>query len=450
MYVPDTIAAIATAAGPGAVGIVRISGPGAAQVAERLVRATTDRWASHKLVRAHFHSIGGDRIDDGLAVMMRAPNSYTGEDVFEIQGHGSPAALQEILRAALAAGARPAEPGEFTKRAFLNGKIDLAQAEAVMDLVRCRTPSAATLAADQLSGALSRHLGELRQSLIRLKGHLEVLIDFSEEDVSIEPDAISGEAAALHESIERLLTTYEHGRIFREGLRIAITGRPNVGKSSILNALARANRAIVTELPGTTRDVIEESIDIGGIPVVVSDTAGLRQATDRVEEIGIERARAATAAADLVLVVLDRAVPFEEPPGWPHADQRAVVAINKIDLPSSWSPADLERVSSRFETVPVSASTGEGIPNLEAAIAAAAGVGATDSTPPLTNTRQRDAVAKVEESLRHAADAAKTGQPPDIIAVDVQLALEHLGSVTGEIVNDDVLDLVFREFCMGK
>lgn len=452
MYFPDTIAAIATAPGAGAIGVVRVSGPAAEAVA-RAVFSGRDpaRWPSHQLIRGRLVGPGGDRIDDGLAVMMRAPRSYTGEDVLELHGHGSPAALQEVLRAVLAAGARPAEPGEFTKRAFLNGKLDLAQAEAVMDLVRCRTPTAAVRAADQLSGALSRHLGELRERLIRLKAHLEVLIDFSDEDVDLAPDAVAIEAEMLRRHFVELLATYGGGRLYRDGIRVAITGRPNVGKSSLLNALARADRAIVTEIPGTTRDVLEEVVDIAGVPVVIADTAGLREtASDRVEEIGFERARGAAAAADLLLVVVDRSVDYAEPPLRADADQRAVIAINKIDLPARWRDLPADLAAPAFAVVETSAHSGAGIGDLERAVVAAAGGLTSDATPPLTNTRQRNAVAKVEASLAQAVEAARGGAPPDIVAVDVQIALEHLATVTGEIVNDDVLDLIFREFCMGK
>lgn len=455
MYVADTIAAIATAPGPGAIGIVRVSGPDAARIAARVTAAAcgADTWPSHKMVRADILDPGGRRIDDGLAVLMRAPHSYSGEDVLEIQCHGSPAALQEVLRSVLAAGARPAEPGEFTKRAFLNGKLDLAQAEAVMDLVRCRTPTAASVAADQLSGALSRHLGDLRERLIRLEGHLEVQIDFTEEDVEIDPGATAEQAELLYRDVAALLASYQRGRVYREGLRVAITGRPNVGKSSLLNALARANRAIVTAAPGTTRDVIEETIDIGGVPVVVSDTAGLRRATDEAEAIGIERARSACVGADLVLVVLDTSTPYAEPPHWPRGPdtgQRVVVVLNKSDLPDLWSPAEIASTDAGEVVIRISAKTGAGIEDLEEAIVGQGASDRADSTPPLTNTRQRDAIAKVAASLLQASDAAAAGAPPDIVAVDVQLALQHLGAVTGEIVSDDVLDLVFREFCMGK
>ena len=451
MYVPDTIAAIATAPGAGAVGIVRVSGPAAVSVARAVFSARDpESWPSHRLMRGSILGPGRQRLDDGLAVLMRAPRSYTGEDVLELHCHGSPAALQEVLRAALAAGARPADAGEFTKRAFLNGKLDLAQAEAVMDLVRCRTPSAAARAADQLSGSLSRHLAELRERLIRLKAHLEVLIDFSEEDVELDPEDVSAECEDLRRHFADLAATYRSGRIYREGMRVAITGRPNVGKSSLLNALARANRAIVTEIPGTTRDVLEEVIDLGGVPVVVADTAGLREGAETVEQLGIERARTAAAAADLVLIVLDRSVEYADPPYRPAPEQSAVVAINKIDLPARWTDLPLDLRRGAVGVVQVSAQCGEGIRDLEEAIVGVASGGVQDATPPLTNTRQRDAVSKVEESLAQAVVAARAGAPPDIVAVDVQIALEHLATVTGEIVNDDVLDLVFREFCMGK
>ncbi len=453
MYEFDTIAAIATAAGAGAIGVIRVSGPAASDIARAVTGSAADpaTWPSHKLVRVEVLA-AGRRIDDGLAVLMRAPRSYSGEDVLELHCHGSPAALQEILRAVLAAGARPADAGEFTKRAYLNGKLDLAQAEAVMDLVRCRTPTAAVRAADQLSGALSRHLAELRDRLVGLKSHLEVLIDFSDEDVDLEPGAVIAEAEALRGHFAALSATYRSGRIYRDGLRVALVGRPNVGKSSLLNALARANRAIVTDIPGTTRDVLEEQIDIGGVPIVVVDTAGLRDgaAGDRVEELGIERARTTAAAADLVIAVLDRSVPWAEPPYLPDAEQRLILAINKVDLPAAWTEAPRHLVDRAAAAIAVSAVAGTGLPDLEVAIAAVAGRSGQDATPPLTNTRQRDAIDKVERSLADAVVAARSGAPADIVAVDVQLALQHLGAVTGEITSDDVLDAVFRDFCLGK
>ncbi len=449
MFERDTIAALATPPGPGAVGIIRLSGSGATAIATAIFRGRAPAtWPSHTLMRGSFLSAEGRAIDDGLAVIMRAPHSYTGEDCLELHCHGSPVVLREVLGRVLALGARPAEPGEFTKRAFLNGKLDLAQAEAVMDLVRCRTPTAATLAADHLAGALSRHLGDLRQRLIAVKGHLEALIDFSDEDIEVDAEAVAGEVGKLRDSVRELLATHHRGQLYRDGLRVAISGRPNVGKSSLLNALARSERAIVTEMPGTTRDVIEETVDIGGVPVVLADTAGLRPAADAAEQIGIARARDSGAAADVVLLVLDGSVAFAEPPILPRESQRALVVINKCDLAAAWQPtATLRQIG---EVIRVSARTGDGIADLEKAISGAATPLWSDAVPPLTTLRQRDAVAKVAASLDAAASAAAAGAPADIVAVDVQLALDHLAAVTGEILDEDVLDVVFREFCIGK
>ncbi len=449
MYVEDTIAAVATPPGHGGIGVVRISGPAAETIAVKVFR----RRGGGRMVSRHFYAglvIDADEtaIDHGLAVLMRAPHSYTGEDVLELHCHGSPVVLQAALAAVLRAGARPAAAGEFTKRAFLNGKLDLAQAEAVADLVRARTPEAAGRARDQLFGRLSQHLETVRQRLIRIKGHLEVQIDFTEEDTGIDEAYLAIEAEALFNEIDGLLRTYARGRLLREGIRVAIAGRPNAGKSSLLNALLGEDRAIVTPVPGTTRDLIEESADFDGVPVVLIDTAGLRDTGDEVERIGVDRARQAAATADVTLIVLDGSVP---PAPYKALDaERTVLVLNKIDLPIAWPPRELERLAASGSMVRVSAKTGAQLDDLRRAVLDSIGAAPSDGMPLVTSERQRDALVRAKESLAHAVDGLRQRIASELVAVDVQAALDDIGSVTGIVTSEEVLDTIFREFCIGK
>jgi len=447
MYEADTIAAIATPPGPGGIGVVRASGPAAERLADAVFRRhRTGVWATHRLYHGRIVDADGAAIDEGLATLMRAPHSYTGEDVLELHCHGSPVLLQRVLQSLLHRGARPARAGEFTKRAFLNGKLDLAQAEAVAELVHARTADAANAAADQLFGRLSAHLATLRQQLIRAKGHLEVGIDFSEEDVALDDTALADDLERARADVAALLRTYARGRLLRQGLRVAITGRPNVGKSSLLNALLGAERAIVTPIPGTTRDVIEASADFDGVPVVLYDTAGLRDASDDVERIGVDRARAIAAGADVVLVVLDTSRSLA--PQRALLDEGAPIAVlNKIDLPPAWSADEL---AGFHPSVGVSATQPAGIDALRQIVTHRAMRSWSDHLPTLTSARQHQALVQVEASLARAVAALSDRLPPDLVAVDVQAALEHVGAVTGIVTSDEVLDAVFHEFCIGK
>jgi tRNA modification GTPase len=449
MYEADTIAAVATPPGPGGIGVIRVSGPAAERLATQCFRRRrAGRWETHRLYRGRVVDAGGAALDDGLAVLMRAPHSYTGEDVLELHCHGSPILLQRVLHALLQNGARAARAGEFTKRAFLNGKLDLAQAEAVAELVRARTADGASVAADQLFGRLSAHLAALREQLVGVKGQLEAGIDFS-DDVRLDASGLTRTLEGARRAIIELRRTYARGRLLREGLRVAITGRPNVGKSSLLNALLGAERAIVTAQPGTTRDVLEDQADFDGVPVVLYDTAGLRDAADEAERLGVERARTVATGADVVLVVLDTARPLAAQRGL-LAEGTPIVVLNKIDLPCVWSADELADVAGGHESVRVSATRPLGLDALRQAVTRRASLQWADNLPTLTSARQHDALINVERSLAHAIEGLQQGLPPDLVAVDVQGALDHVGAVTGIVTSEDVLDAIFREFCIGK
>ena len=450
MYELDTIAAIATPPGPGGIGIVRVSGPQAGAVADAVFRRRGGGpWRSHQLYAGRLCAADGSTLDAGMAVFMRGPRSYTGEDVLELHCHGSPVVLEQVLRTVLALGARPALAGEFTKRAFLNGRLDLTQAEAVMALVTARTADAAQTAAAQLCGGLSAHVADIRERLIRAKAHVEAELDFGDEDVGLDPGALVGDVQAAQAAVDALLATAARGELLQRGLRVALSGRPNAGKSSLLNALVGVERAIVTAQPGTTRDVIEAAVDIAGVPVTLVDTAGLRDTGDATERLGVARAEHAAAAADLVLLVLDTARPFAEQASL-LGRAEAIAVLNKCDLPSVWSADDDATAAAAHPCVRISATTPVGLDALRQAIIARAGVQWADNLPPLTSARQREALTRVAGSLAAARAALTAGLPPELVAVDLQAALEHIGTVTGAVTSDDVLDAVFREFCIGK
>lgn len=459
MHADDTIAAIATPPGPGGIGIVRVSGPRSADIATQVFHRRTEapEWESHRLYTGMMVDAGGHLLDRGLAVLMRRPRSFTGEDVLELHCHGSPMVLRQVLRSTLACGARLAEPGEFSKRAFLNGRIDLAQAEAIIDLVRARTASGVALAAQQLSGQLSSYLGALRSDVIRLQALLEVQIDFSEEDVQIDARESQRLADRCIETLHQLLASYEHGKIVREGTRVVIVGKPNVGKSSLLNALLGEDRAIVSPVAGTTRDTIEENSEVFGIPIVITDTAGLREAraADAVEMMGMERTSKTMAAAALLLAVYDTSAPLDA------ADMAVadaiggtplIVVLNKIDLPGAWGSDESATITNSQPVVRVSAKELQGLDELRRVIAATLDALplAEAGTPVVTAERHRDALAKAVRSLELARDALVAGCPPDLIAVDVQDAADRIGEVTGVVSTEDVLDRIFRDFCIGK
>jgi tRNA modification GTPase len=452
VYPRDTIAAIATPAGVGAVAVIRVSGPGSSEVATRVFRGRSpERWQSHRLYLGRFVDGEGRELDRGLAVIMRSPHSYTGEDVLELHSHGGSLVARRILGAVLCAGARCARPGEFTARALLNGKLDLTQAESVADVVGAPTDAALRVAVEQLGGALSQWVGGMRERLINVSAHLEAVIDFSEDDVGeLDRAALVVDTASIERALLDLAATHAHGRILREGLRVAIVGKPNVGKSSLLNHLLQTERAIVTPIPGTTRDTLEETLDLDGIPVVLVDTAGIRGAAAEVERLGIERTRQQIEGADLVIVMLDGSRPFDA------EDQKVLDAvrhkarislINKVDL-----PRELVVEEARLSpTISTSLLDGRGIDSLKREIVA------TGLSRPVSNEgivilreRQRSALELAASAVGRARRSLAAGHPPDVIALDVMTALDHLGDVVGRTSPEDVLDRIFSEFCIGK
>ena len=465
----DTICAIATPMGEGGIGIVRISGAKSIELASTLVRLRSgtplESIAGRTLHHADILEIGtgpddaGRRaIDEALVVVMRAPHSYTAEDIVEIQCHGSPLVLQTLCEALLHVGARMAEPGEFTKRAFLNGRLDLAQAEAVLDTIRAKTAGSLRVAQEQLRGTLSHELGRLRDGLIRILAQVEASIDFVEEDISFISSAeLRKGIEAIRTAIRGLIETSREGRALREGVATAIVGRPNVGKSSLLNALLRTDRAIVTPVPGTTRDVLEEILNIRGVPVRLLDTAGLRHTDDPVEREGITRSQAALDTADLALLVLDGSAPLGAEDRHLLAECRGrqrIIVINKTDLPARVSAADLAdfEESGRSACVHLSVKTGEGLETLRDTVRAM--ILRPDFEPGeaamVTRLRHRAGLLKAEDALEKALESV-TGQVSlEFIAMDLRGAIDALGEITGAVTVDDILDRIFSEFCIGK
>jgi len=493
MYAADTIVAPATAPGIGAVAIVRLSGPRAFDILDAIFRPAHSAELTPRTMRLGdvVDPATGARIDRVLAVVMTHPASLTGEDVAEIQCHGGPFVVRRIVALALDAGARLAEPGEFTRRAFLNGRIDLAEAEAVADIVAARSESALAIAIEQLSGALSARVAELRAQVVAIRAHLEVEIDFSDEDirlpsrreVGVEIERLIADVAVLRDSFAR-------GILMRDGVRATIVGKPNAGKSSLLNLLLGADRAIVTAIAGTTRDVIEDSVRLGPYALVLNDTAGVRDSTDDVERIGIERTMRSARDADLLIAMFDSSRPLES------ADldvirltagRPGLAILNKRDLPAAIAANDLREQGLNLPILPFSAI------HLEEAVALRAELtkviaalvspsttapsslsvipspfsvipseaeGPRSSASPLASTsnaqiaisreRHRDALSMALGALKNARSSALSLMPPEIVAVDIMAAAAALGSITGEVGTEDVLDAIFRDFCIGK
>jgi tRNA modification GTPase len=451
----DTIVAIATPPGRGGIGVVRLSGPDARAIALPMLRLKHELEAGHALFGELVEpekKYSAERIDEVVVTYFAKPHSYTTDDIVEISSHGSPVVLRHIVELALARGARMAEPGEFTMRAFLNGRIDLTQAEAVRDLIDSRTLYQAKVAAQQLEGALSHRLQPIKQKLVELIAVLEAGIDFAEDDISVIPsEQILQRIDAIRGPLEGLAATFAYGKIVHEGLTLAIVGRPNVGKSSLFNQLVERERAIVTATPGTTRDLVSETVAIGGIPVRLVDTAGIRRALDEAESIGIRKSMEALADADLVLVVLDCSQPIteEDTELLEHGAKRAAIAVeNKADLFSSQDCV----LSSQLPRVRTSATTGEGIEALRNEILRHIGgeTGAQTETGLLTSLRHQSLIREATAALDAAQEAVRNKIPHEMILLDLYNALRQLDEITGATATDDILNLIFSTFCIGK
>jgi tRNA modification GTPase len=459
VHLDDTIVAIATAPGRGGIGVVRLSGPDANRIAAPMLRLRHELQQGHALF-GELIDDSGERVDEVVVTYFAKPRSYTTDDVVEISAHGSPIVLRNIVERAVAAGARLAEPGEFTMRAYLNGRIDLTQAEAVRDLIESQTVFQAKVAAQQLGGALSQRLQPIKSELIKLIALLEAGIDFAEDDVSVVPDEqIVSAIHAVRNPLRELEASFSFGKIVHEGLTLAIVGRPNVGKSSLFNRLVEREHAIVTPIPGTTRDLVSETVAIDGIPVKLIDTAGIRESSDLVESMGIERSRRAIADADVVVVVTDAAHPDEgniDEHLLQMTEQRPrVVVANKADLlPGTKYQVPSPSVSGTNGTqgaaLRTSAVTGEGIAELRTKIVEMASGGATVEAGYLTNTRHHGLVQDSLRALDAAEDAVRNKTPHEMLLLDLYSALRPLDAITGQTTPDDVLNLIFSTFCIGK
>ncbi|MEH2311161.1 MAG: tRNA uridine-5-carboxymethylaminomethyl(34) synthesis GTPase MnmE [Nostoc sp.] len=454
-----TIAAIATAVVPqqGSVGIVRVSGSQAMALAQTLFHSPGGLWETHRILYGYIrHPQTQQLVDEALLLIMKAPRSYTREDVVEFHCHGGIMAVQQVLQLCLENGARLAQPGEFTLRAFLNGRLDLTQAEGIADLVGARSPQAAQTALAGLQGKLAHPIRQLRANCLDILAEIEARIDFEEDLTPLDDKVIISEIEKIAAQITKLLETKDKGELLRTGLKVAIVGRPNVGKSSLLNAWSQTDRAIVTDLPGTTRDVVESQLVVGGIPVQVLDTAGIRETTDQVEKIGVERSRRAANAADLVLLTIDAS------DGWTEGDREIyeqvqhrplILVINKIDLlqESEIKIIQSEIPTSKFKII-TAAAKNQGIDTLETAIleiVKAGKVQAADMDLAI-NQRQAAALTQAKISLEQVQATIAQQLPLDFWTIDLRGAIQALGEITGEEVTESVLNRIFSKFCIGK
>jgi tRNA modification GTPase len=451
MNLDDTIVAIATPSGRGGIGVVRISGPESKQIAGVMLRHKRELEPGRAVFAELIDPETSERIDEVVVTYFARPHSYTNDDVVEISAHGSPVVLRHVVELALDRGGRMAQPGEFTMRAFLNGRIDLTQAEAVRDLIESQTLYQAKVAAQQLEGALSKRLQPIKKKLVELIAIMEAGIDFAEDDVSVLPaNDILSRLQEIQAPLEQLRASFAYGKLVHEGLTLAIVGRPNVGKSSLFNRLVERERAIVTATPGTTRDLVTETVALGGIPLKLIDTAGIRHSTDEAESIGIRKSYEALSEADLVLVVVDSSSPLTKDDHdliEASRARRTLVIANKSDLAASHAVS-----TDAIEVFKTSALTGEGIDQLRDAILnqVSGNSGAEHEAGFLTNVRQQRLVDETLNSLTAAAEATKRKIPHEMIMLDLYGALRPLDAITGETTTDDILNLIFSSFCIGK
>ena len=459
MFIDDTTAAIATAPGEGGIGIIRISGEKSLQVAESIFKSVTGKLIKDYNTRTLIYGtvVDGEKvIDEALVAYMKGPKSYTGEDVIEINCHGGFISVKKILELILSKDVRLADAGEFTKRAFLNGRIDLSQAEAIIDVIKAKTDKAHEVAQSQLEGSLSKKIRELRFKVTEVLAHLEVSIDFAEEDVEeITYKTLRENAEDIKREIKKLYDTSESGKILRDGLKTVIIGKPNVGKSSLLNSILGENRAIVTDIAGTTRDVIEEFVNIKGIPLKIVDTAGIRETEDIVEKIGVERSKESYNTADLVIMVLDSSRPLSQEDREileTLENKKTIVLLNKTDLPQQIDIDELSKYVDCSSIIKISALQHKGIEELQDKIEAMVYKGSVKNSSNLmiTNSRHKDALLKAYESINDAISAIDQNMPYDFIEVDFKNIWDYLGYINGDTVKEDLLDTIFANFCIGK
>ncbi|MGC1783438.1 MAG: tRNA uridine-5-carboxymethylaminomethyl(34) synthesis GTPase MnmE [Acidobacteriaceae bacterium] len=458
----DTIVAISTPPGRGGIGIVRLSGARSVEIASSLLRLRHSLTHAQAQIADILDSDSEEgrsakRLDEAVVTFFQAPNSYTREDLIEIAAHGSPVILEYLVRACVERGARLARPGEFTERAFLSGRIDLTQAEAVRDLIDAQTLYQAKIASEQMEGALSRRIRPVKQALVDLIAALEAGIDFAEDDIDLMPaETIASRLAAVAEPLRELAASFAYGRVVCDGFSLAIVGRPNAGKSSLFNRLVQSERAIVTAAPGTTRDLVTERVSLGGIPLNLIDTAGLRSSQDEAERMGIQKSREALADADVVLLVLDAtadALTSDEAALLQQTrDRRVIVVVNKIDLPPGRACGEKQQSFEGLAApIGTSALTGEGVSALQAAILQTMrGAGNESEAGLMTNLRQQQGVTETLHALQAAEAAVRGNVPHEMLLLDLYAALRSLDALTGATTADDILNLIFSTFCIGK
>ena len=458
----DTIAAIATARGEAGIGIIRVSGSLALPIAAEVFRSpraiSPIKLPTHTLTYGHVidATASDEVIDEVLLGVMHAPRTYTGEDIVEFNCHGGIVPLTAVLDLVVKNGARIAEPGEFTKRAFLNGRLDLAQAEAVAELIASKTDLSRKIAVEALAGKLSDTVNRLSDQLAGLLAEIEASIDFPEEDLDfMKVESQLETARTIQTDLTTLLETAAEGRLITEGVNVAILGKPNVGKSSLLNALVGTTRAIVTDIPGTTRDTIEETVNIKGIPLKLIDTAGIRQTDDIVEKHGVERSKAVLDRAELLLLMFDASQPLNDADLellQIAASPRAILILNKIDLPVVTAPAALLAHCPKKRVVETAIPEGKGLDKLKAAVCEEllGGELRIGESPIVTNARHQEALRRADEGLNYAIESLENGMPPELVAVDLRISLDGLGDIVGKTTTEDILDRIFSQFCVGK
>lgn len=453
----DTIAAIATAYGEGGIGIIRISGPETKSILQKIFISEKKEIVNRKITYGHIVDPQDQQIlDEVLSVFMKAPHTYTKEDVAEINCHGSMVSLRKTLELVLKSGARLAEPGEFTKRAFLNGRLDLSQAEAVIDLIKAKTDKGFDVAMGQLEGRLSEAIKKIRGRMMDLLVNVTVNIDYPDEDIEeLTYKKMKNEISHIGDMIEKLLNTADSGKIIREGLNVAIIGKPNVGKSSLMNELLKETRAIVTEIPGTTRDTIEEVVSIRNIPVRLTDTAGIRETDDKIEKIGIEKSKKSFNEADLIIFVMDSSRELSEED---HeiidyiGNRKSIVLMNKIDLGSAWKKEEIKKKIPNAIVIETSMIEKTGVSKIEEEIVNMVYSGSVSQSDSLlvTNVRHKDLLTRARQSIADAETMTEAGEAMDFIEVDLKNAYDLLGEIIGETVSDDIINEVFSRFCLGK